>query len=226
MSVIGRDEKQAFTILITVTGSGTLLPFQAIYQGKTARSCPNSESPCYQSAIAAGFLFEPSGTKTYWSNQQTMQSFVNNILAPYFDATKATLGLPEDQRSLWFIDVWSVHQSEEFLGWMGDMHLTILIDFVPGGCTGVAQPCDVGIQRAFKHITNQCFHEDIVNTTLTQLDNGEELSVDETLPTLRNASVRWLWVAYEKLNTKENVQKVSDRLNGWDWELTVVAIGL
>jgi hypothetical protein len=90
-------------------------------------------------------------------------------------------------------------------------HPNILVDFVLGGCTGVAQPCDVGIQRPFKHITNQCFLEDVVKATLTQMDNGEGVTFDDTLPMLRNASVYWLWKAYETLNKKELVQKVSDR---------------
>jgi hypothetical protein len=62
-----------------------------------------------------------------------MQSFVNEILAPYFQETKAKLGHRTDQQSLWTIDVWSVHRSEEFLDWMYATHPSILIDFVPGG---------------------------------------------------------------------------------------------
>jgi hypothetical protein len=82
----------------------------------------------------------------YWSNQKTMQLFVDHILAPYFEETKVKLGCPAHQKSLWTIDVWSVHRSNEFLDWMSAKHPTIIVDFVPGGCTGVAQPCDVGIQ--------------------------------------------------------------------------------
>jgi hypothetical protein len=208
VTVIGGDEKQAFTTMVSVTSAGRLLPFQGIYHGKTERSCPDPQSTNYRDAIAAGFRFEYSGTKTYWSNQRTMQLFVNHILAPYFETMKAQLGRPPSQRSLWTIDVWSVHRSSEFLGWMSATHPTILIDFVPGGCTGVAQPCDVGIQRPFKHTTNQCFMEDIVNMSLTQIDNNEHITIDDRLPILRNASVRWLWKAYEALNKKELVEKV------------------
>jgi hypothetical protein len=209
VSVVGGDEKRAFTVMVTVTSSGTLLPFQAIYHGKTERSCPDPKSPNYGDAIAAGFRFEHSGTKTYWANQLTMRSFVDHILAPYFDDAKVKLGCPLQQRSLWTIDVWSVHRSKEFRGWMQENHPFILVDFVPGGCTGVAQPCDVGIQRPFKHITNQCFVEDVVNATLSKIDNGEDATIDDRLPTLRNASVRWLWTAYQALNKKEIVEKVS-----------------
>jgi hypothetical protein len=79
-----------------------------------------------------------------------MKDFVNRILAPYFDKKKAELNLPPSQKSLWTIDVWSVHRSKEFRGWMRTNHPIIILDFVPGGCTSIAQPCDVGIQRLFK----------------------------------------------------------------------------
>jgi hypothetical protein len=55
VSVIGAEEKRAFTIMVTIMSAGCLLTFQAIYQGKTDRSCPNSKSPHYNAAIVAGF---------------------------------------------------------------------------------------------------------------------------------------------------------------------------
>src|SRR4051794_40002629 len=63
---------------------------------------------------------------------------------------------------------------------MHTTHPTILIDFVPGGCTGIVQPCDVGIQCPFKHITNQAFHEDIINVTLIQIDQ-HDVSLNDVL---------------------------------------------
>jgi hypothetical protein len=102
----------------------------------------------------ARFKFEFSGMKTYWSNQKTMHAFVNNILAPYFTRRKVELRLPIEQKSLWQIDVWSVHHSKEFRDWMHVRHLNVIIDFVPGSCTGVHQPCDVGIQQPLKLSTS------------------------------------------------------------------------
>jgi hypothetical protein len=133
VSVIGTEEKRAFTVMVTIMSAGCLLPFQAIYQGKKERSCPNSMSPHYNAAIVAGFQFEFSGTKTYWANQWTMQLFVNNILIPYFEKTKARLGHPSSLRLLWTINVWSVYCSNEFLDWMYKEHPNILVDFMPGG---------------------------------------------------------------------------------------------
>ena len=118
VAVIGINKKQAFTLLVSVATDRTILPYRAIFQGKTKLSLPATSSPNCNDAMKAGFKFEFSGMKTYWSNQKTMCAFVNNILAPYFTRRKVKLGLPIDQKSLWQIDVWSIHCSEEFHNWM------------------------------------------------------------------------------------------------------------
>ena len=74
-----------------------------------------------------------------------MRSFVGKILAPYFDGEKTQLRLPSSPKYLWSIDVWSVHRCEMFKTWVNQQHPTIILDYMPGGCTGDAQPCDVGI---------------------------------------------------------------------------------
>ncbi|THU80447.1 hypothetical protein K435DRAFT_558920, partial [Dendrothele bispora CBS 962.96] len=131
----GNDEKRAFTLMVSVAADGMLLPFQAIYAGMSDRSCPSTKAPGYDEAKAAKFIFEPSGTNTYWSNLERMKSFVDKILAPYFEDAKKAAGRPPTQKTCWQIDVWSVHRSAVFREWMKENHLTIILDYVPGGCT-------------------------------------------------------------------------------------------
>ncbi|KII82686.1 hypothetical protein PLICRDRAFT_59034, partial [Plicaturopsis crispa FD-325 SS-3] len=135
VSVVGEDEKRAFTVLVSISNDGAVLPFQAIYSGYTERSCPNRSARNYGEAESAGFCFECSETDNYWSTQKTMRSFVDKILAPYFSSQKQKLGLPQTQKSLWQIDVWSVHRSDEFRTWMRKTHPTIILDFIPAGTT-------------------------------------------------------------------------------------------
>ncbi|KJA18870.1 hypothetical protein HYPSUDRAFT_121503, partial [Hypholoma sublateritium FD-334 SS-4] len=137
VTTVGSEEKRAVTVLATVTNNGVLLPFQTIYKGATPLSLPRKTSQSMAESLGAGFLFESSHTKTYWSTQATMQNFVNLVLAPYFNLIKQQLGLPLSQCALWLIDCWSVHRSEEFLTWMATFHPTIIILFVPAGCTGL-----------------------------------------------------------------------------------------
>lgn len=209
VKTIGEDEKRAFTVVVSLSNDGEMLPFQSIYTGQTTKVCPEKSAPHFEDATKAGFRFEPSKTKTYWSNQRTMRSFVDDIIAPYFERRKKELGLPDTQKSIWLIDVWSVHRSEEFRNWMKNTHPTIIVLFVPGGCTGVFQPCDVGMQRIFKLSCKKSYHADVVDSILAQLDSGATtIHVDKTIAVLRDRSVGWLWTAYENLNNKETVQKV------------------
>jgi hypothetical protein len=213
VSVVGEEEKRAFTAMTSVSNSGVLLPFQAVYMGKSSRSCPNKSANSYDEAERAGFHFEFSGTGTYWSNQKTMRSFVNDILVPYFTAQKMKLGLPPSQKCIWQIDVWAVHRSEDFRGWMKTHHSDIILHFVPGGCTGVFQACDVGIQRIFKHSLKRSYHADVVSDILEQVKaKVANVEIDKHLEVWRDRSVQWLWDAYKTLNNEKTVKKVATRL--------------
>lgn len=209
VSLIGADKKRAFTALLSINANGYALPIQAVFEGLTDKSCPNPAALYYTDCIEAGFSFVPSEKKgNHWSNQQTMQRFVNDILAPYLDAQKMRISRPQTQKSLWIIDVWSVHRSNEFMGWMRDNHPTILIDFVPGGCTGVGQPLDVGINRPFKQSIKVSYHADLVDDFLGQMKENQGLAFDTHIGPLRDASVGWLWNAYQVIQKEELIRKV------------------
>ncbi|KIJ31234.1 hypothetical protein M422DRAFT_186282, partial [Sphaerobolus stellatus SS14] len=55
--VVGQEEKRAFTLVVSVFADGTLLPFQAVFRGKSVISCPNANAPRYTDANKAGFKF-------------------------------------------------------------------------------------------------------------------------------------------------------------------------
>lgn len=138
-----------------------------------------------------------------------MHTFVDNILAPYFVCRKTEFGLPLEQKALWQIDMWSVHRSEEFRGWMKANHPNIILDFVPGGCTSVHQPCNVGNQQPLKLSIQKSYHEDIVVEFVGQLNNGNTiLKIDDSIGVLHDCSVGWMWNAFLVLKNKELIKKV------------------
>ncbi|KAF7349854.1 ATP-binding cassette sub-family A member 6 [Mycena venus] len=168
--------------------------------------------------------FEVSLGNNYWSTQRTMRAFVKDILVPYFIQMIRELRLPETQFCLWIIDCWSVHKSEEFRTWMKVHYPWILLCFVPGGCTSLFQPLDVGIQRTLKHAIKRAAHRDVVaeaTALIAEDDDGSEsdseliethsnpalLKLDTSLPTLRNRCVQWIVDAFHACNKKELVLK-------------------
>lgn len=124
VSVVEAEEKHAFTAVVSVSNSREMLPLQAVYDGATDKLYPKSSAPCYNSA---GFMFEVSGTSMYWSNHKMMHTLVDEIIAPYFNRKKVELRLPESQKSLWQIDIWSVHRSKEFCRWMRTHYPNIIV---------------------------------------------------------------------------------------------------
>ncbi|KAE9401925.1 hypothetical protein BT96DRAFT_956382 [Gymnopus androsaceus JB14] len=191
--VLGAEEKHAFTVTVGITASGRALPFQAVYMRRTDHSCPSKQLPYYQAALDVGIQFVFSGTDTYWANHETMHPCMNKILVPYIEEQKQKLNLPKNQKTLWTINVWAVHCSKEFRSWMHKNHPNIILDYVPGGCTGVGQPCDVGMQHPFKLSTKQSYHEDVVQNFMKQIQDDKKgtgtLTVDNHIPTLQKGSV-------------------------------------
>ncbi|KAG1872307.1 hypothetical protein DFJ58DRAFT_633044, partial [Suillus subalutaceus] len=72
VSTVGNDEKWAFTVMVSIANDGTMLPLQAIYQGYSKVSHPSPSAPNYENCMNAGFHFEYSNTKAYWSTHATM----------------------------------------------------------------------------------------------------------------------------------------------------------
>jgi hypothetical protein len=140
-----------------------------------------------------------------------MKTFVIHILNPYFSATRIELGLSPDHKALWQIDVWSVHRSKEFRAWMKKNYENIIVDFVPGGCTGVAQPCDVGIQRPFKQSLKRSYHEAVVNEVLECMAKNKPVAIDKGIKKIRDRAPTWLWNAYKTINNPELVKKVRNK---------------
>jgi hypothetical protein len=208
--VLNIDEKCAMMVLVSVACDGTVLPLQVIFGGKSKKSLPSPNAPFYDELVKqSGTQLTFSGTGNYWSNQKTMVEAAN-MIEVYATRVKARDGLHPNQKMIWMINVYFMHHSEEFLDHMALKHPNIFVDFVPGGCTGIIQPCDVVIQRLFKHAAKRSYHEDVAKEFMSQLQAGKEkLTLDTTLGTVWNQSIRWLYNAWNVINNKELVKKVS-----------------
>ena len=87
----------------------------------------------------------------------------------------------------------------------------IRIHFVPANCTGLFQPCDVGIQRILKLAIKRSALSDIVDHTMNQLSLDtppDQITFDKRIGVVRDRSVMWLVNGYEAINNPEIVQKV------------------
>ncbi|KAG9085058.1 hypothetical protein FRC06_003753 [Ceratobasidium sp. 370] len=139
-----------------------------------------------------------------------MKNWVSRILVPYFEAQKRQRNLSPDQRCILQLDCWSVHRSKEFRHWLKATYPWIMLMYIPGGCTGLFQACDVGIQRVLKLAIRNASHTDIVEETVNVLRScvePEYVVNDQTLPTLRRCSLNWIVQAYHAINRSDLIKK-------------------
>jgi hypothetical protein len=110
VEVVGKDEKWGFMLVVGISMSGEVQPFQAIYAGKTNCSLPSPETPnCQKATEVLKFCFE-SGGNSHWSMLSAIKSYGEHILSPYLNSHKQD----PNQICIWQIDCWSVHWSAEF----------------------------------------------------------------------------------------------------------------
>ena len=109
------------------------------------------------------------------------------------------------------LDCWSVHRSKEFRELVRTRWPWIRLRYVPGGMTGLAQPCDVGIQRPYKLSIRRSQLQDLVAETLRHIQSDGDpaaLELDSRIGTLRDRSVGWFVNAWRDINHPELVKKV------------------
>ncbi|KAG2343785.1 hypothetical protein BDR05DRAFT_883749, partial [Suillus weaverae] len=173
VAIVGQEEKKcAFTLLVGISAAGDLLAFHIVHDGKSKHSLPSPNAPCYNEALELKFQFVFSNIDTYCATFETMCTYVTGILVPFWIEKKQQQGVPLNQPCILQLNCWSVHCSLAFRTWLDINYEWIHYQFVPAGTTGVAQPCDVGIQRPLKLAIKELQHEDIVTETLTQLMAG------------------------------------------------------
>ncbi|KAF8187559.1 hypothetical protein K438DRAFT_1595277, partial [Mycena galopus ATCC 62051] len=84
--------------------------------------------------------------------------------------------------------------------------------FIPGGCTGVWQPLDVGIQRLLKLSIKRSAHRDVVDEALQQIKADtppHAIKLDTTVTTLRDRSVGWVVQAILDLSDSTTITQVT-----------------
>lgn len=205
VGVVGKEEKRAFTAVVGVSASGDVLPTQLVFKGGSDRSLPTRNAPGREDASQLGMIYSWNPA-TYWSDLSSMKVFFEKIIVPYFMRQKELLHYPEDQECVVLLDCWSVHRGKEFRRLVHQNWPWLRLRYIPGGTTGLAQPCDVGIQRPYKLSIKRSQLQDVVSETLTHLkadDDPSSLKLDSRIGTLRDRAVAWTVKAWKDINHPE-----------------------
>jgi hypothetical protein len=130
------NDTKRVTLAMSVTASGKILTPYLIFKGtRNGRIARNELSTLPNSMHYAC-------QKNAWMDEECMMEWVDKVLKPYVDKA------PDDVVPLLFLDSYRCHMMSSVVGHI--QALGVQVEHIPGGCTGLCQPVDVGINCPFK----------------------------------------------------------------------------
>ncbi len=121
---------------MTIVGDGAVLPLTIIFKrkhdgritGLELMMYPVGHHYCCQEAV--------------WMDEQVMLAWVEEVLAPY------VVMAPEDIIPLLILDSYQCHMMASVVYKIQE--LGVEVKHIPGGCTSLCQPVDIGFNKPFK----------------------------------------------------------------------------
>ena len=139
VKIVGADDKRQITAVFAITSLGDFLAPQLIYQGTTTKCLPIVRFP---------HGFDITCTENHWSNECTMDHYLDNILLPYITTTRAKCKLDATQPALVIFDTFRGQCTERILSKLEENSVHVVI--IPANCTDCLQPLDLSVNKAAK----------------------------------------------------------------------------
>jgi len=215
ISISGLDDKRQITLLLAVSKSGTLLPPQLIYPGKTDRCLPKN--------VNFPYTCDLTYTETHWSNEETMIRFVDKVIIPYIEELREDLPLTQkNQKAIAIFDVFKAHRGEKLLLHLKENDIVPL--FVPAACTDKLQPLDLSLNREYKEELKSHFHDWYSAQVIRQIDEREDetgevpissdVVVDLKTSVLKPIHANWIISTHENMSTRTDLIQMGFRQAG------------
>jgi hypothetical protein len=111
--------------------------------------------------------------------------------------------LPESAKCNIYFDCWRVYGSADMLSWLKDTYTWLIVIFVSAGYTGIFQPCDVGLQRVYKHHIWLAANNYFITMVRSKVEEGvcpEEVKLSTALHPLRDVTAAWVLHSINHVN--------------------------
>ena len=126
------------TVSVTVTADGDILKPMVIFKGRPAGRIARRELPALQENSNGVLICQDNA----WMDETGMMEWIRQILVPYLQE-KGDGIIP-----VLILDSYKVHTMNSVERRLQEVGVECY--FIPGGCTSVAQPIDVGVGKPFK----------------------------------------------------------------------------
>lgn len=197
------DDKRTFTATFAITLSGSFLPMQLIYGGKTKKSLPRVKFPD---------SFSLSVNPKHYSNETESIKFFKEVIIPYIESERKRLALPE-QRALVLMDVFRGQMTDAVLNYL-EQNL-LCCEKIPANMTRYFQPLDLTVNGEAKKFISRKFSLWYSNQIIESLQKEkplEQINVELKLSILKPLHAGWIKELYNYLTSGEATKII---LDGW-----------
>ena len=133
-----------------------------------------------------------------WMDERVMLMWVDMVLKPYVDTA------PEDVVPILFLDSYHCHMMNSVVNAIQD--LGVQVEHIPGGCTSLCQPVDIGINKPFKAFLHKAWEKWMID---------EGIQSGTTSPPTRELIAKW--ASYVKDQIKEMHIRNAWRHEPYSW---------
>ena len=132
------NDTKRVTVAVTITADDALLPSTLVFKGKPNGRIATKESP---SGVYPATHFYKCQVNA-WMDKEVMIAWLNEVLAPY--VTMA----PDHVIPVLILDIYRCHMMASVMQMIQELDMEV--QHIPGGCTSLCQPVDVGFNKPFK----------------------------------------------------------------------------
>ena len=194
VSIAGSENKKEITALICVSTTGTVLPAQLLYEGKTDRCHPNFNFPAE---------WDVWHSSNHWSNGQTVLRYLDEVFLPHVEAQRQEIGFPPTQKALLLLDVFRAHRMPSVLSKLEQANIDCL--FIVPNCTDQLQPLDVAVNKAYMKSRFIDWYSEKVQEQLSRGTAIENVKVIMSLSVMKGVTCNWIVGMIDHIKSKPDI---------------------
>ena len=205
VEIVGSGDKRSITATFVVSLSGSFLPMQLIYDGKTERSIPRVDFPS---------SFSLSANPKHFSNTEESIKVINEVIVPYVTSKRKELKLPSNSPALLFLDVFRGQMTQQVTSLLAEKN--IIFVKVPNNMTHIIQPLDLSVNGWAKQSMRKKFAAWYAEKIREELDKGLELeSIEVKMPltVMKPLHAKWLIEMYNVMTSEQGKDVI---VSGWE----------
>ena len=187
------DTKRA-TVAVTITGAGLVLPSMVIFKGKSNGRIARKEFHDYPT------IHHYRCQDNAWMDEEVMIAWVDAVLKPY------VANAPEDVIPILILDSYRCHMMASVVTRIQE--LGIEVKHIPGGCTSLCQPVDIGFNKPFKDRLRRQWLSWMI---------AEGVIHGTTSPPSRRDVAGWVDRAMAEMKGEEQIVKNAWMKTGYEW---------